>query len=243
MNETIKVLHEHASHRHYVTGYQIPQEHIDMITKALQQAPSWQNGQHYSVVIVDDQTIKDTFYKHSTRNPQIATCSLFLVFCMDLTTHALACELHNKPFDISNNPENLLISVTDTALAMQNAIVASESLGYGTVAIGGVRQMPQVVIDTLQLPKYVYPLCGLCIGKVDVEKEVEQIKPRFAHDVKIHHNTYKPAQLKDVLAYDETLRVFAEARETLLWSEKFSNNYSQKINPKTAEILMQQGLY
>lgn len=242
MNETIKLLHEHASHRHYVSDHCLPEEELSAILKASQQSPSWQNGQHYSIVVVDDQQIKEMFYQSSTRNPQIATCSTFLVFCLDFTTHALAAQKQSKLFDVSNDPETLIIATMDTALAMQNAIIAAESLGYGTVPIGGVRQMPDLVIETLGLPKYVVPLCGLCIGVVDTTKEVERIKPRFSQSVKIHRNKYQEVSLEQLEEYEERLAVFAEARETLSWSEKFANNYSKTVNVKTAEVLQKQGL-
>lgn len=242
MNETIQVLHGHASHRHYVKGHQLPKQELSAILQAAQQAPSWQNGQHYSVVVVDNQELKEKFHEASTRNPQIASCSVFLVFCLDFTTHALACQKQNKPFDVSNDPETLIISTMDTALAMQNATIAAESLGYGTVAIGGVRQMPELVIETLQLPKYVVPVCGLCIGVVDTTKEVERVKPRFSQSVKIHRNQYQESTLEQLEEYEERLSAFAEARETLSWSEKFANNYSKPVNEKTVKVLKQQGL-
>lgn len=242
MNETIKVLHEHASHRHYVKGHQFPKQELSAILQAAQQAPSWQNGQHYSIVVVDNQEIKETFYQSSTRNPQIASCSVFLVFCLDFSTHALAAQKQGVMFDVSNDPETLIIATMDTALAMQNATIAAEALGYGTVAIGGVRQMPEVVIDTLKLPKYVVPICGLCIGVVDTTKEVERVKPRFSKETKIHYNTYMPATMQSIDEYDMRLAEFAEARETMAWSEKFANNYSKPVNEKTAVILNRQGL-
>lgn len=242
MNETIKLLHNHASHRHYVKGHRLKDDELSIILQAAQQAPSWQNGQHYSIVVVDDQNIKEAFYQSSTRNPQIASCSTFLVFCLDFTTHALAAQKQHQTFDVSNDPETLIIATMDTALAMQNATIAAESLGYGTVAIGGVRQIPELVIDTLRLPQYVVPLCGLCIGVVDTAQEVERVKPRFSQTVKVHYNHYQAATLENIEEYEARLAIFAEARETVSWSEKFANNYSKPVNTKTANILKRQGL-
>lgn len=242
MNETIKVLQQHASHRHYVKGHQLPEQELSAILQSAQQAPSWQNGQHYSIIVVDDQSIKETFYQSSTRNPQIASCSTFLVFCLDFSMHALAAKKQGVTFDVSNDPETLIIATMDASLAMQNATIAAESLGYGTVPIGGVRQMPELVIETLKLPKYVVPVCGLCIGVVDTTKEVERVKPRFDPAVKIHRNSYQEGTLEQLEEYELRLKTFAEARETMSWSEKFANNYSKPVNEKTAVILKNQGL-
>lgn len=45
-----------------------------------------------------------------------------------------------------------LVGINDVGIALGTAVVAAESFGLGTVAIGGVRRDPQVVIDLLELP-------------------------------------------------------------------------------------------
>lgn len=48
--------------------------------------------------------------------------------------------------------EMLEVGVIDAALAAQNAVAAAESLGLGTVGIGGMRNQPEAVAAELALP-------------------------------------------------------------------------------------------
>jgi nitroreductase len=56
------------------------------------------------------------------------------------------------------------VAVIDAALAAQNAVVAAEALGLGTVSIGALRNRPLDVAAELGLPPRVLPIFGLCVG-------------------------------------------------------------------------------
>lgn len=196
MNETTKLLKNHRSNRNFQAGYKIPKEHIEEILLATKQAPSWMNGQQYSVIVIDDENTKNKLYELSTRNPHIQTSSLFFIFCADLTRQKIACDIHNEEFLVEGNIDALINITTDAVLAMQNTATSAESLGYGTVFCGGIRMIAQEVIDMFNLPKYVYPVCGLSVGKLDLEKTTEQLKPRFPNEVNIDINKY-PVSTKE----------------------------------------------
>ncbi len=59
---------------------------------------------------------------------------------------------------------SLLLGTLDAALAAQNAVVALESLGLGSVYIGAIRNDIEGVAKELGLPPQVYPVFGLCVG-------------------------------------------------------------------------------
>ena len=46
----------------------------------------------------------------------------------------------------------------DVGIAMENAVVAAESMGLGTCCIGGIRQASLSFVKELNLPKYVFPV-------------------------------------------------------------------------------------
>ncbi|MBF0713533.1 nitroreductase family protein [Gemella sp. GH3] len=240
MNEVISTIKEHRSNRNFIKGYKLSKLELDTILDCAKQAPSWMNGQHYNIIVVDDQTIKDRLFELSMRNPHIQTSSVFLIFCIDLTRHSLASKKHSKNFDIEDNVDILINSTTDVSLAMQNAATVAESLGYGTVFCGGVRVIAEEIIEMLNIPKYSFPICGLSIGKLDEELTTERVKPRFNAKVNVGYNSYPSSTLEDIDEYNETLEIFAEARETKLWSQKFADVY-EKNNSKTKEILKKQG--
>lgn len=238
---TIDLLKNHRSNRNFVKKHRLPEKELAEILLAMKQAPSWMNGQQYSVIVVDDQDLKEKLFSLSTRNEHISTSSVFFLFLADLNKQKLATEIYGKDFVVENDPDTLINITTDAVLALQNAATAAESLGYGTVICGGIRAASEEIIEMFNLPKYVFPICGLSVGKLDVEKTTERIKPRFAMDINVGRNTYSKAKKEDILDYDETLKKFNELRETKIWSQKFSEIYSTIKVSRTKDILKKQG--
>lgn len=76
--------------------------------------------------------------------------------------------------------ESLLLGKIDAALAAQNAVVALESLGLGSVYIGGIRNYIEGVANELGLPPQVYPVFGLCVGYPSPDRPVK-VKPRLVN--------------------------------------------------------------
>ncbi|MEG7759877.1 nitroreductase family protein, partial [Listeria monocytogenes] len=74
----------------------------------------------------------------------------------------------------------LMVAATDIGLCMQNALTAAESLGYGTICIGGLRRNIAATAEFLNLPEFVMPVVGLCIGVPDVEAPVKPRLPKEA---------------------------------------------------------------
>lgn len=239
MNEVIKCMLNHRSNRSFELGYKLTDEEVKNILSSLKQAPSWMNGQHFSVIAIDDQKLKEQLHSLSPRNEHIKTSAIFLLFLIDLNKQKVASELCNKDFNIQNEA-TLLTATMDTSLAMQNASLAAESLGYGTVFCGALRYVAEDIIKLLDLPKYSYPLCGLSIGKLDEKLTTERIKPRFEKNVNIGFNKYPEVTKEDVENYDEVMEKFAEARETKKWSQKFADFYENE-DEKTTITLKQQG--
>lgn len=83
---------------------------------------------------------------------------------MDFYRAKLAAEKHQKQLQIVDDIEAILIGSTDVGIALGGAVVAAESMGLGTVPIGGIRRDPQIFVELLNLPEYVFPVCGLSIG-------------------------------------------------------------------------------
>ncbi|WP_257008125.1 nitroreductase family protein [Bacillus sp. FJAT-45350] len=125
---------------------------------------------------------------------------------------------------------------------MGNAIAAAESLGLGTVPIGGIRRNPHEVIELLNLPKYVIPISGLCVGYA---ADVPNQKPRFPMEAVYHQETYNH-DLKDIVnQYDETIKADSSERSNgsaaHTWSERVSTFYKKPYFKDIASMLEKQG--
>lgn len=225
MNETINLLTNHRSYRNFDVDYQLSDEELQAILAAARQAPSWMNGQMYSIIVIRDQAIRQQLVKWNPGNPHMLNSSVFLLFVADLKRTQQIAQQQDVPYPVDDGLHPLIIATTDTSLALQNAIIASESLGLGVVPVGSVRNNIEEISDLLHLPDYVYPVAGLSIGKPTVDMKV---KPRLPEKAVIHYDTYQPYDEQLIADYDETMEKFGEARETKRWTKKFADYFSQK---------------
>ena len=106
----------------------------------------------------------------------ITQAPLLLVWLVDLgRAHAIAAA-HEAPTEGADFLESAVVGFVDAALAAQNAVLAAESLGLGTVYIGALRNRPAEVAELLHLPKHVFAAFGLVVGPPGPQRE----RPRQA---------------------------------------------------------------
>lgn len=186
MNSIIKQLQQHTSIRNF-KDQPIDESIVQSIIQTTQQSPSWINGQQMSIIRVTDQDKRQAMQELAGNQTYVGAAPEFWVFCLDFYRAAKACEIEGKTFAVANNIDLLLVGSTDVGIALSTAIIAAESYGLGTVAIGGVRKNTQAVIDLLELPTYVYPISGLCIG---YPNEQPELKPRLPQEIVVFENAY-----------------------------------------------------
>lgn len=240
MNPTINTLQAHRSYRDFDHNHQLSATELDNILQAARQAPSWMNGQHYSIININDSDLRAKIGDLQPRNPQILSASVFLIFVADLYRMQLASQAYDGNFSAVSDLDNLILATTDTALAAQNALTAAESLNYGTCMIGGIRAIAPQLVELLKLPRHTFPLFGLAIGKPSVDM---RLKPRLPQEAVVFNNQYN-SDLAPLLAqYETTMTEFGEAREKLAWREKFARYYEQPFAPQNNALLRQQGFF
>lgn len=232
--EALEVMNQHRTYRNFDETYQLSEEELQKILQASRQAPSWMNGQMYSIIVVKDQGIREQLVAMNPGNPHVLNSSVFLVFVADLKRTQKVAEHYGVEYRINEGFDPVITAVTDTALALENAVIATEALGLGSVVVGTIRKDIAEVSELLKLPDYVLPVAGLSIGKPNVEM---QVKPRLPEQAVIHYDTYKDYDYSLIETYDETMEKFAEARETKLWSKKFADYFSNTPNKKVDEFL------
>ena len=246
MNPVLECLFNHKSIRKY-KNQPLEDEKLQLIVKAAQSAPSWCNGEQVSIIAVKDQAIKDKLKSLCYDQKFISTCSVFLVFCSDFYRVSIAFEKAGKTKEdfekYMTHIDTLIIGSHDVGISMQNAVVAAESLGLGTVCIGGIRINPLDVVKELNLPKYVIPICGLCVGYPDQDPG---LKPRFPPKYICFENKYNTENAKaGVDEFDETYKKYLAGRESNSrdsnWSETVANTYCMPLFVHDYELLQQQG--
>lgn len=246
MNDVIDLLKKHRSIRKYKEDA-VPDAHLEQIILSAQAAPTSSNIQAYSVVAITDPERKRKFAELAGNQQHIAESPVFLVWCADLNKITLATNLHEKT-ELQQNVELFLLGTIDATLAAQNATIAAESLGYGTVYIGGIRNNPQGVTDLLELPSLVYPVFGLCVGVPDQEPD---IRPRLPIGAVYHKEVYRGDGLVDeIKAYDDITRVYYAVRkgggkggeQETKWSREMLRRFSSgRLRGHLHDFLTSQG--
>lgn len=139
----MKTIEETLLNRTSVRRYEydkIPSETLDFIYRAIANTPTSYNGQQFSVIAIDDQSIKEELYA-ITNQKQIKTCATLLVFCADY--HKIDILAQKKRIDnphFENTLDGVMVGIIDAALAMQNAVVAAQAAGLGSCCVGYARE-------------------------------------------------------------------------------------------------------
>ena len=168
----------------------IPEEMKNLILEAAMQAPSAGCQQLYTILDITDQELKEKLAESCDHQPFIAKAPMVLVFCADCKKWYDAyleagCE-PRKP-----GVGDLMLSITDTAIAAQNAVVAAESLGIGSCYIGDIMENCEEHRKLLQLPEYVFPVVMLVFGWPTMQQKQRQKPARCARKHIVHENTYR----------------------------------------------------
>lgn len=232
--DVLEVMKNHRSYRQFDQEYQVSEDELKQILQASRQAPSWMNGQMYSIIVIKDRKIREKLVELNPGNPHMLQSSVFLIFVADLHRTEKVAQHYQMDYLIEESVDPLITAVTDTALALENAVIAVEALGLGSVVVGSIRKDIEKLSALLNLPEKVFPVAGLSIGKPTVEMN---LKPRLPEAAVIHYDTYQEYDYNLIEDYDDTMEKFAEARETKRWSKKFADYFSSSPNKKVDAFL------
>ncbi|WP_042461441.1 NADPH-dependent oxidoreductase [Neobacillus dielmonensis] len=248
MNETIKTLRNHRSVRDFDSEREVNEDEIKTIIEAALAAPNWINGQQVSVIEVRDPERKAALAIAAGNQKWIEESTVFLVFCMDFFRAKLAAEKNGADFKIVDDIEAVIVGSTDVGIALGSAVAAAESMGLGTVPIGGIRRNSQTFVDVLNLPEYVFPISGLVVGH---SKTIPGQKPRLPLNATLQKEHYdKKLQEEIIDQYDQTISSYMSERtdgqDTSNWSSKiayFYDNGFDQYAKNSAPTLKKQGFH
>lgn len=196
------LMRSHRSIRKF-TPQPIPDGWIETIIESAQWASSTCFRQVYSVIAVLDPARKQELRQLCGGQRWVEECPVFLAFCVDTNRLDHICKLRGKRVNLEHT-ETFLMAALDTALFMQNAALAAESMGLGIVMVGGLRDRPREVIELLQLPHGVFALSGMCLGFAEA---VPSQRPRLPVGEVLHWEQYQTDGRQERLdAYDANIK-------------------------------------
>ncbi len=179
---------QHRSVRRYLPE-PVPRGTLELLVGAAQSVASSSNLHLWSAVVVEDPQKRRALSEVAGNQAHIVECPLFLVWVADLHRATELAARRGITSHALDYLEMFLMASIDTALAAQNAVVAAEALGLGTVYIGALRNAPERVAQILGLPAKAFAVFGLCVGWPD-PAAAGAIKTRLPQRVVVHHDTY-----------------------------------------------------
>jgi nitroreductase len=239
MSAVTDLMKSHVSVRAFSDEPVAPETLMGLI-EAGQCASTSSHVQAYSVVRVTDPAKRLAISEAAGGQKWVVNAPEFMVFCADLRRLNYACTKAGMG-ELEGLTEHSMAAAVDVALFAQNVLLAAESEGLGGVFIGGIRNAPDVVIEQLELPEFVFPLFGMCIGK---PKERNATKPRLPLEAVLHTDSYDSAKIEPMVdGYDEVMAAYYTDRGVAgtNWSDSVSKALQMKRREHMREMLQKAG--
>ena len=197
--ETLKSILSRRSIRNFLNK-PISKELLTLLLAAAQSAPSKSNLQQYSILVIQDQNIKNEISNLIGNTKWALTAPIFFLYLADIRRNIKITNDRGYEHK-NNNVDTFMNGVIDAALSMQSTICASESLGLGVCPISMIRNIIEEVKVICKLPKGVFPIAGLALGWPDQKSNVSI---RLSQDIVIHFDKYDEKDLiQKINKYDE----------------------------------------
>lgn len=206
---------------------------LNSLLSEAERTPTMGNLQLYSVVVTRSQEMKAKLAPAHFNQPMVCGAPVVLTFCADF--HRTTVWAKNRQATPGyNNFLSFINAATDTLIYCQTFCNLAEEHGLGTCFLGTTVYMPQAIIDTLQLPKLVFPVATITLGWPD---ETPDQSERLPLDAVIHNETYHdytPEDIDNLYAEKEALPVnrhFVEINHKETLAQVFTDlRYTRKDN-------------
>ena len=206
------------------------------------------NLQLYSVVITRDKEMKQKLAPAHFNQPMVTGAPVVLTFCADFRRTSDWAE-NRKALPGYENFLSFINAASDTLLYCQTFCNLAEEAGLGLCYLGTTVYMPKAIIETLQLPRLVFPIATITVGWPD---ENPPLSDRLPLKAIIHQETYQcytPEMIDEFYGAKEALeenKHFVEINNKETLAQIFTDiRYTQKDNEVMSEgmiaALKQQG--
>ena len=199
------------------------------------------NLQLYSVVVTRSDEMKQKLAPAHFNQPMVTQAPVVLTICADFnrTSTWARCRKAEPGYD---NFLSFINAATDALLFTQTLCNLMDEEGLGYCYLGTTVYMPQMIIDTLQLPKLVMPVATLTVGW---PAEEPPLSDRLPTESFVHQETYNDYMGQDIdtyYKYKEELeenRHFVEINHKETLAQVFTDiRYTRKDNEAMSQGLI-----
>lgn len=181
----MKTINTRRSIRRYAKR-EVGEELLNRLLTEAMRTQTMGNLQFYSVVVTRSDEQKQRLAPAHFNQPMVTQAPVVLTFCAD--TRRMTAWADNR--QATPGYDNLLSyqnAATDALLFCQTFCNLAEEEGLGCCFLGTTVYMPQMIIDTLQLPRLVMPVATITIGWPDEQPPLTDRLPLAAI---MHNETY-----------------------------------------------------
>ena len=200
------------------------------------------NLQLYSVVVTRSDDMKAKLAPAHFNQPMVTAAPVVLTICADFnrTSQWARCRKAEPGYDNFLSFQNAAI---DALLYTQTLCNLMDEEGLGYCYLGTTVYMPQMIINTLQLPKLVMPIATLTVGW---PAEKPALSDRLPLESFVHQETYRdytPAAIDAYYQEKESLpenKEFVEINHKETLAQIFTDiRYTKKDNEAMSTGLME----
>ncbi len=235
---------ETVKNRRTIRKYQSKDVSSDLLNDLLKtsfRASTMGGMQLYSVIVTRDAEVKDKLSPAHFNQPMVKEAPVVLTFCADFRRFTKWCE-QRKAIPGYDNLMSFMNAAMDTLLVAQTFCVLAEEIGLGICYLGTTTYNPQMIIETLHLPKLVFPVTTVTVGYPDsVPEQVD----RLPFDAIVHKEMYCDYTAEDIdrmYAYKESLpenKKFIDENRKETLAQVFTDvRYTKKDNEYMSDNLL-----
>lgn len=152
------------------------------------------NMQLYSVVVTRSDEMKAKLAPAHFNQPMVTGAPVVLTFCADFNRASEWCR-QRKAEPGYDNFLSFINAASDALLFTQTFCNLAEEEGLGLCYLGTTVYMPQMIIDTLKLPRLVMPVATITLGWPD---ENPPLSDRLPLSAIMHNETYSDYTPEDI---------------------------------------------
>ena len=233
------------NHRKSIRKYSSREVSSQLLTSLLKEAertPTMGNLQLYSVIVTRSKEMKEKLAPAHFNQPMVTGAPVVLTFCADFRRTTLWAE-NRKAEPGYDNFLSFINAATDTLLYCQTFCNLAEEQGLGTCFLGTTVYLPQLIIDTLKLPKLTFPVATITLGWPDENPAQSDRLPVEAIVHEEAYDDYTPERIDKFYAYKESLaenKHFVEINHKETLAQVFTDlRYTRKDNEAMSKGMME----
>lgn len=189
-DELVRLL-QHRSHRAY-TDRGVDDALLQLLYACALSAPTKSDLQQADIVRVADPSKRRVIADLIDDMSWVRAAPVFLVFCGNNRRIRQVSALRGKPF-ANDHLDAFFNAAVDAAIVLSTFIHAASAVGLGCCPISAIRDHADTISQLLELPQWVFPVAGLCVG---YPAKPGYISPRLPLNVTVHTDRFDESELQ-----------------------------------------------